>query len=76
MLSIIMKTILSTIQLIAAALLTIGILLQQRGTGLSSTFGGEGNVYRTKRGFEKMLFFATILFAVVFFGSSLAALLL
>lgn len=71
-----MKTILSAIQLVAAVLLTVGILLQQRGTGLSSTFGGEGNVYRTKRGFEKILFYATILFAVLFFGSSLATLLL
>lgn len=69
-----MKTLLSTIQLISALLLIVSILMQQRGTGLSSTFGGEGNVYRTKRGMEKALFFASIVLAMLFFGSSLASL--
>ena len=71
-----MKTILSVIQLLSALLLIAGILLQQRGTGLSTTFGGEGNVYRTKRGMEKVLFFASIVLAMLFFGSSLASLAL
>lgn len=57
-------------------LLVVGILLQQRGTGLSGAFGGEGNVYRAKRGVEKMLFIATIIIAILFFGASLARLLL
>lgn len=70
-----MRILFSIIQLSSALMLIVCILLQQRGTGLSTTFGGEGNVYRTKRGFEKILFFATILFAVLFFGSSLASLL-
>ena len=57
-------------------LLIAAILLQQRGTGLSATFGGEGNVYRTKRGLEKVIFVATIVLAVLFFGSALASILL
>ena len=44
------------LQVGVAILLVIAILLQQRGSGLSATFGGEGNVYRTKRGLEKILF--------------------
>ncbi len=55
-------------QLIVAVLLILSIMLQQRGAGLGGIFGGEGNVYRTKRGLEKGLFVATIVLAVVFFG--------
>ena len=66
-----MRTTLSVIQIIISALLVGAILLQQRGTGLSATFGGEGNIYRTKRGLEKVLFIATIALAVLFFGSAL-----
>lgn len=54
------------LQIILAVLLTGAILLQQRGSGLGSTFGGEGNVYRSMRGFERLLFIATIVIAVLF----------
>ena len=64
--------ILAITQIILAVLLTASILLQARGSGLGSAFGGEGNVYRTKRGVEKRLFQATIVFAILFFGVSLA----
>lgn len=67
--------ILSIIQLVSAVLLIISILLQNRGTGLGSAFGGEGNVYRTKRGLESVLFKATIVLAVIFLGSSLLSVL-
>lgn len=67
---------LSAIQFVSAVFLMIGILLQARGSGLSGVFGGEGNLYRTKRGVEKILFIATIVFAFIFFGSAIAALIL
>lgn len=63
--------ILSIIQSVSAVLLIISIILQNRGTGLGSAFGGEGNVYRTKRGLESVLFKATIVLAVIFFATSL-----
>ncbi|MDP3245309.1 MAG: preprotein translocase subunit SecG [bacterium] len=66
-----MHTILTVIQIASAVLLTIVILLQQRGTGLGSTFGGGGAVYRTKRGVEKFLFWGTIVLSFIFFGSIL-----
>ncbi len=66
------EQILNVSQLILAALLVASILLQARGAGLGASFGGEGNVYRTKRGVEKRLFQATIVFAILFFGVSLA----
>ncbi len=69
-------TYISAIQLISAVFLVLGILLQARGSGLSGVFGGEGNIYRTKRGVEKILFIATIVFAIIFFGSAVLALAL
>jgi len=67
--------ILSIIQLVSAVLLIISILLQNRGTGLGSAFGGEGNVYRTKRGLESVLFKATIVLTIIFLGTSLLSVL-
>lgn len=61
-----MSQILKIVQIILAILLSAAILLQARGTGLGSVFGGEGNVYRTKRGIEKIIFRGTIVLAVLF----------
>lgn len=69
------STILNITQIVLAAILTVSILLQARGTGLGVAFGGEGNIYRTKRGVEKILFYATIVTAVLFFGVALANLI-
>ncbi len=71
-----MSGILKILQLGSAVFLIITILLQQRGTGLGAAFGGEGNVYRTKRGIEKKLFFATIVLAIIFLLSSLGVVLI
>lgn len=60
------------IQIAISILLSVSILIQQRGTGLSTTFGGDGNVYRTKRGFEKGIFYATIVLIVVLLASAIA----
>jgi len=64
------------IQIIFAILLVVFILLQQRGSGLGMAFGGEGNVYRSRRGIEKFLFAATIVVAVLFCASALATVFL
>ena len=64
------------IQIILAVLLMAAILLQQRGTGLSGAFGGEGSAYSTRRGIEKILFSGTIIVAVLFFGISIVRLIL
>lgn len=61
----------SLIQLVSAVLLIILILVQNRGTGLGSAFGGEGSVYRTKRGLERNIFAATIILAIVFLITAL-----
>ena len=58
--------ILPFLQVGVAILLIAAILLQQRGSGLSAAFGGEGNVYHTKRGLEKIVFISTIVLGVLF----------
>lgn len=72
----IMKNYLLIAQIVVAVLMSAGILLQSRGTGLGAAFGGEGNVYRTKRGAEKLIFRATVVLAVAFLGLTLAATIL
>ncbi len=61
-----MQNILNYIQIVLAVLLISSILLQHRGTSLGGAFGGEGNVYRSRRGAEKFLFWATIILAILF----------
>ena len=58
-------------QIIIAIAVATSILLQARGTGLSSTFGGESTAYRSRRGLERTLFRLTIILIVVFVVISL-----
>jgi preprotein translocase subunit SecG len=53
-------------QIIVAILLIVFILLQQRGTALGSAFGGGGGFYATRRGIQKKIFWATVVFGVLF----------
>lgn len=59
---------------ILAIILITAILLQQRGSGLGSAFGGDSAVYRTKRGAEKIIFYGTIAVAVLFCGVAISLL--
>jgi protein translocase SecG subunit len=42
------------------------ILMQNRGAGISSTFGGGDQVYLTRRGLEKSVVNLTVFFIVSF----------
>jgi protein translocase SecG subunit len=54
-------------------MLVIAILSQQKGTGLSATFGGSGGGFHaSKRGAEKVLHIATVVLAVLFILNSIA----
>lgn len=68
-----LTTFLPYVQMGLAFLLVIGVLLQQKGAGLSSTFGGSGVGYSTKRGAEKVIFQATIVISVLFVISCILA---
>ena len=54
------------IQLASLVLVIILILLQNRGAGLSSSFGGGGQVYLTRRGIEKSVVRFTVIGIVLF----------
>ncbi len=62
------ELILAVALITVSVLLTIVILLQQREGGLGVAFGGEGNVFRTKRGLEQGLHYVTIALATLFIG--------
>ncbi|MBI4920087.1 preprotein translocase subunit SecG [Candidatus Azambacteria bacterium] len=67
-----MIDILPTAQIVIAALLIVAILLQSRGSGLSSVFGGESTFYHTRRGMEKFIFWATVVLAILFIATGVA----
>lgn len=69
-------TILQFITVGSGVLMVLSILLQQRGASLGAGFGSSGELYTTRRGLDKNLYEATIVLAVVFVLSILAALLL
>jgi len=72
-----MEKIISIIQIIIAALLIIFIMLQQRGTALGSSFGGEGGgFYSTRRGLQKKILWLTVISGVLFIGLALVNLII
>lgn len=72
-----METVLSIAQITISVALITTILLQQRGAGGSGIFGaGGGASYYTKRGFEKILFTATVILAGLFIVSAFLNLIL
>lgn len=66
-----METVLQLTTIISAALMTLFILVQQRGASLGAGFGASSELYTTRRGTDKTLFEFTIVFAVIFVGSLL-----
>ncbi len=48
-------------QIVLLVIATILILLQNRGVGLSSSFGGSNEVYLTRRGIEKWVVNFTVI---------------
>jgi preprotein translocase subunit SecG len=61
---------LQIIQIILSVTVIILLLLQAKGAGLGSIFGGDG-IYRTRRGVEKTLYQITIALSLLFFIISL-----
>ena len=55
-------------QIILSIAVVVFILLQVRGAGLGSAFGGSsaGSVFKTRRGVERLIFNTTIVFIVLF----------
>ncbi len=60
------KQILEVSEIVLGVLLVMLIILQSKGTGIGSTFGGDMGFYATKRGAEKLMFTMTIIIATIF----------
>jgi preprotein translocase subunit SecG len=59
-------------QIIISVALTVVILMQTKSSGgLGGIFGGDGSVFRTRRGVERTLFNFTIVLSVAFLAVSL-----
>jgi preprotein translocase subunit SecG len=61
-------------QIIISILLIVSIMLQTPEGGLSPVFGGGGEMYRSKRNVEKLLFYATIVLSIILVLLSIALL--
>ncbi len=67
-----MRSFLTIFQVVVSILLILSILLQEKGVGLSATFGGGGEYYKSKRGLDRILFIFTAAMSVLFIATSLA----
>lgn len=66
------------IQIVLSIILIGAIILQQTGAGLGGAFGGDNFSagFHKRRGFEKLLFNATVVIAVLFGVTAFIALLI
>ena len=71
-----LATFFQTATLISAILIILLILLQQRGASLGAGFGASGELYTQRRGLDRALFNATVVFVVIFVLSLLGLLLM
>ncbi|OGI65570.1 preprotein translocase subunit SecG [Candidatus Nomurabacteria bacterium RIFCSPHIGHO2_01_FULL_40_24b] len=55
-------------QIILSVVLVLSVLLQQSGAGVGGALGGgdEGSFHHTRRGFEKFLFYLSIICGILF----------
>ncbi|EKD95552.1 MAG: hypothetical protein ACD_24C00451G0002 [uncultured bacterium] len=61
-----MKIFLLVIQIAVSVALVIVILMQSKGSGIGTVFGGSDSFYRSKRGVEKLFLYLTVFLAAVF----------
>lgn len=70
-----MKNLFNILTVVSATLMILTVLVQNRGQSLGASFGGDSSFYRSKRGAERIVFNATIVFAVVFVLSVILSIL-
>lgn len=66
------------VQILISIALVIAIILQAKGSGLGSLFGGDSGfgVTKTRRGLEKTLFQFTIILAALFLINAIVLLMI
>jgi protein translocase SecG subunit len=65
-------------QIIFSVVLVTAVLLQQSGAGVGGALGGgdSGSFHQTRRGFEKFLFYLSLICAILFAVSAFLAIIL
>lgn len=66
------ETILRIVTILLSILVTLVVILQVKGTG-AGFFGSTYGTFRTRRGFERVLFRATIVLVVLFIAVAVTA---
>jgi preprotein translocase subunit SecG len=66
-----MKNFLLILNIVFSVLIVVFILIQGRGAGLGSAWGGGGEMFQTRRGMEKIILWLTTIFIVIFLVVSL-----
>lgn len=66
-----MKNVLLTVNIVLAVVIVALILVQGKGAGLGSAWGGGGEMFTTRRGVEKVILWATSVAIGVFLVLSL-----
>jgi len=66
-----MQTYLAIANIILSVALIAVTLMQVKGGGLGGIFGQSNQVFRSKRGMDKILFYVTIVLAVLFVAVSI-----
>jgi len=62
--------------IVVAIALILSVILQSKGAGLGGLTGADtGGVFTARRGIEKTLFRATIIFSVLFFALAITLLI-
>lgn len=61
--------------IVSVALITL-VMLQAKGSGMGGIFGGDGGIYKTRRGVEKTIYQATIGLSVLFFLLAIASVMI
>ncbi|HLD21280.1 MAG TPA: preprotein translocase subunit SecG [Patescibacteria group bacterium] len=71
-----MKSFFNIAQIVIAVLLVCSILIQTRGDGLGSAFGGSDTVVSTRRGAEKTIFYISTILSALFIGLAISRMFL
>lgn len=73
-----MQTLLIATQSVFAILFILSVLLQEKGSALSLTFGGGDNdtFYASKQGIDKLLSYSSYIFATLFVLNAMAYMVL
>jgi preprotein translocase subunit SecG len=66
-----MKSFLLILNIVLSVLIIIFILVQGKGAGLGSAWGGGGEMFQTRRGMEKIILWLTMIFIAIFLVVSL-----